>query len=132
MSIQSTVRFSLRTALGLLVAGACLTATSGIASADGVDPLDTNNSRTSDPFSEQTDDSYAPFFDMMHRVQLGNIRSASEYSKDQQNSLGSAASDFRTRQREALQQGQSSQLEPATPSAAPLQNSAVDQPTVNP
>jgi hypothetical protein len=88
-------------ALGLLISGALATS----AMAQGVDPLDANSRRNQDPFSN-TDNGYEPFFDMMHRVQLGNVRSVSEYSKDQQENIGSQASDFRERQRLLMQQGQ--------------------------
>lgn len=102
------------TILGLLVAGTCLTARMGVAVAqEGADPLDANNERTSDPFSGGSSGQYSSFFDMMHRVQLGNIRSVSEFSQDQQQNIGNAAQDFRTRQREMLQQ--STQPNPAAP-----------------
>jgi hypothetical protein len=108
-------------ALGLLVSGALATS----AVAQGVDPLDANNRRNQDPFSN-TDNNYEPFFDMMHRVQLGNVRSVSEYSKDQQENIGSQASDFRERQRALMEQGQSptgaTQPQPAPAPVQPPSN----------
>lgn len=89
------------------------------ASAQGTDPLDVSRERTSDPFSNQNS-GYEPFFDMMHRVQLGNIRTVSEYGKDQQESLGSEASDFRQRQIQLIQQQGTPNPVPAT---QPMPNS---------
>ena len=88
-------------ALGLLTA-CTLTSLASRATADGVDP----------------------FFDIMHRAQLGNIRSLPEYSKDQQENLGSEASDFRTRQRALILQNQqqpqqSGSTTPAQPGTNP-------------
>jgi hypothetical protein len=104
--------------IGLLVAGTCLTTQIGIASAQGVDPLDSNSARDSDPFSTR-DNSYSPFFNMMHRIQLGNVRSVSEFSQDQQESLGSEATDFRNRQRRLIEQNQQTPVETLEPSAVP-------------
>ncbi|MFM7427928.1 MAG: hypothetical protein ACKO7W_23505 [Elainella sp.] len=87
--------------LGLSI-GAVGQATVGLA--QGVDPLDANERRTADPFSNTETTTTDTFFDLMHRVQLGTVRSVSEYGRDQQENIGSQASDFRTRQRELLQQ----------------------------
>ncbi|MCU0523757.1 MAG: hypothetical protein MUF72_02920 [Elainella sp. Prado103] len=97
---------------GILIGGWGWIATQP-AVAQGTDPLDVSRQQTSDPFSNQNS-GYEPFFDMMHRVQLGNIRTVSEYGKDQQESLGSEASDFRQRQLQMIQQ----QSNPASPAAA--------------
>lgn len=43
-------------------------------------------------------------FEMMHRAQQGQIRTSSEFSQDQQQSISNEAADFRTRQQEAYQQ----------------------------
>lgn len=99
MGMQS--KFAL---LGLLTAGVLVVGLAPRAAADGIDPLDANRRRTEDPLSNQVSPTSDPFFDMMHRVQLGNIRSLPEYSKDQQENIGSQASDFRNRQRELIQQ----------------------------
>ncbi len=102
-------------ALGLLTAGA-LTSLAPRAMADGVDPLDANRRRTEDPFSNQNSPTSSdPFFDIMHRAQLGNIRSLPEFGQDQQENIGSQASDFRTRQRELILQNQQQQTEGAVP-----------------
>jgi hypothetical protein len=107
---------SVRSAVGLFVTGTCILAGTSTVFAQ-IDPLDVNNERTSDPFSERGgDNSTDAFFDMMHRVQLGNIRTMSEFGKDQRESIGTEAEDFRTRQREAYeQQGQPGLSDGATP-----------------
>lgn len=116
--------FAMKTAglVGMLVASAGLLVSTGSALAQTGDPLDDNNSRTSDPFSNQNS-GYGGFFDMMHRVQRGTIRSTSEYSQDQQESLGSEAQNFRMRQMERInQQSAPATTPPATvsnPTAAP-------------
>jgi hypothetical protein len=57
-------------------------------------------------------------FDLMHKMQQGSIRSQSEFGQDQQNSLGTAASDFRSRQMQLLrQQGQSGTANSTVPEA---------------
>lgn len=132
MSIQSRFqKFSVQ-AVGLLAIGVCLVAANA-ASAQSTDPLDTNNERTSDPFNSLDNNDYSPFFNIMHRMQLGNIRSVSEFSQDQQQSLGTEASDFRARQLQQINQ-QGAVTAPGTPapgtgtpSATPLQNPTVQQ-----
>jgi hypothetical protein len=53
-------------------------------------------------------------FDLMHRAQMGNIRSLSEYSTDQDQSLNDAAAKFRQRQLEMMKnQNQASPVNPA-------------------
>ncbi len=108
--------------LGLLVAAM---GSASSAFAQGVDPLDANNQRNSDPFSNtEGNNTTDTFFDLMHRVQLGTVRSVSEYGRDQQENIGSQASDFRTRQRQMLEQGQNSAA-PTTPiQTAPVQTPA--------
>lgn len=65
-----------------------------------------SSDRASDPFSSNSDQ-LGGLFNLMHKFQQGSIRSGSEFSQDQQSSIGSAASDFRTRQLQLLhQQGQ--------------------------
>ncbi|NJO79750.1 MAG: hypothetical protein HC827_15395 [Cyanobacteria bacterium RM1_2_2] len=99
---------------GLLMTGACWLASTSMVFAQ-VDQLDVNNERTSDPFSERGGSNNDAFFDMMHRVQLGNIRTMSEFGQDQQESIGTEAEDFRARQRAVLEQ----QSQPASEELAP-------------
>jgi hypothetical protein len=104
--------------LGFLITGTGWLAGTSVVFAQ-VDPLDVNNERTTDPFSEQGGNSSNTFFDMMHRVQLGNIRTLSEFGKDQQESLGTEAEDFRTRQRAVLEQQNQLGSDGLSPSVAP-------------
>lgn len=124
---------SVRRAVGLFITAACLTAgvclvtgTKALAqdAPQGPDPLDENKEQYSDPFSGRDQNQYTPFFNMMHRMQLGTIRSVSEFDQDQQQNIGTAASDFRTRQQERLQQqGQASPaITPTQTTPAPTSN----------
>lgn len=106
---------------GLLTTGALIVSLAPRAVADGIDPLDVNRRRTADPLSNQASPASDPFFDMMHRVQLGNIRSLPEYSRDQQENIGSQASEFRNRQRQIMQQQSS-------PTAVPTSTQSDSQP----
>lgn len=120
MKVSSKLfHISARSGLGLLITAVCWLAGTSIVSAQNIDPLDANNERTSDPFSERGGNSNDTFFDMMHRVQLGNIRSVSEFEQDQQESLGTAAEDFRARQRAVLEQQTGTGADGLTPSAVP-------------
>lgn len=63
-------------------------------------------------------------FELMHRAQQGTIRNRYEFMQEQQQNILDEASDFRTRQQDALQQPNLAQpaaqpSEPATPSAQP-------------
>ena len=128
MAIQfRSPSFLAQLVLGFTVIGGCLSLTAGLAAAQSTDPLDTHNEQTSDPFTADPSDNNSTFFDIMHRVQLGNIRSVSEFSRDQQGSIGSEASGFRERQRALLQGEQPEQPQPVTPAPA-----AEPTPAVNP
>jgi hypothetical protein len=119
MKISSKLfHISARSGFGLLITAACWVAGTSTLSAQ-IDPLDANNERTTDPFSERGGNSSDAFFDMMHRVQLGNIRSMSEFGQDQRESLGTAAEDFRARQRAVLEQQTQTGADGLTPSAVP-------------
>lgn len=110
-------------ALGLSLVGGISISTSA-ASAQSVDPLDDNQNRTEDPFSNNNSNQYSPFFNMMHRVQLGTIRSISEYGQDQQEQIGTEAQDFRTRQMQMIQQNGQAPTGTMTPTA-PVQTTPV-------
>lgn len=57
-------------------------------------------------------------YDLIHQLQLGPLPSMSEFNQQQQRTINSAASDFRTRQLELLrQQNQSPQMSPVAPQA---------------
>lgn len=122
LNLQTKLRKATGIVLGLLVGGAGWTVCMKAALAQSLDPLDNHNERTSDPFSGQNGGSYEPFFDMMHRVQLGNIRSVSEYSKDQQENVGSEAANFRARQMQLINQQNGQPVPGVTePTAEPTQ-----------
>lgn len=71
-----------------------------------VDPnplQDLNQEQNRDPFSRSNDeDAYGGIMELMHRAQLGNIRSTSEFSTEQNRSLNDAAAQFRKRQLEMI------------------------------
>ena len=50
--------------------------------------------------------SMGTMFDLFHRAVLGVPRSSSDFGQEQQNSIGTEASDFRQRQQELLRQQQ--------------------------
>ncbi len=81
-----------------------------------VNPLqDLNPDNNRDPFSRANDgEAMNGIFDLMHRAQMGNIRSLSEYSTEQDQSLNDAAAKFRQRQLEMMKnQNQASPVNPA-------------------
>jgi len=76
-----------------------------------VNPLDEFNSQQSnDPFSSRNDSSLG-MMDLIRRVTT-NTRSWDDYTTDQNESLNSAAAQFRARQRQLIQ----NQQQPTTPS----------------
>ncbi|MBE9189235.1 hypothetical protein IQ230_02395 [Gloeocapsopsis crepidinum LEGE 06123] len=69
--------------------------------------------RNSDPFSSQnTNDSWG-MFDLIHRAQLGTMRDPYEYANEQNQNINSAASAFRERQRQLMQQPSQQPVAPA-------------------
>jgi hypothetical protein len=73
-------------------------------------------------FNSSNSDELSGMFDLFHRAVLGNPRSSSEFRQEQQNSIGSEASDFRQRQQELLRQRQ-----PSTPTTTPQSTPATPQ-----
>lgn len=127
MNRQSNLHLNVTSvALGLVIGGLGWVVSINEASAQGTDPLDINNQRTSDPFSDDSS-GYQPFFDMMHRVQLGNIRSVSEYSQDQQEHMGSEAENFRMRQIELINQQDGQNSVDVEPGVVPAQQAMPSQ-----
>jgi hypothetical protein len=70
-------------------------------------------------FSSGNSGDLGSMFDLFHRAVLGSPRSSSEFGREQQNSIGSEASDFRQRQQELLRQQQGSPNSP-NPQASPV------------
>lgn len=67
-----------------------------------VNPLeDLNSEQSSDPFS-RTGSSFG-VFDLIHRANLGSGPNPDEYSSQQNESLNTAAAEFRKKQQERLQ-----------------------------
>lgn len=81
--------------------------------ASGLSDPDSSDAKAT-PFSNSSS-AFGGMFQLMHQLQMGQIRSSSEFSQDQQQSLGTAAQDFRERQRQMLQQGQ----QPGGPAMTP-------------
>jgi hypothetical protein len=82
------------------------------------DPLrDLNQERNRDPFSRgDTGEAMSGLMDIMHRAQMGNIRSAGDYATDQNRSLDDAAAKFRQQQLQMMQnQNRSQPNNPANP-----------------
>ncbi len=73
-----------------------------------------NGSSSANPLQDfQTKDSSDPFsdrggglnvLDLIHRSQLGNLRSLEDFSAEQHQNLNDAAAEFRAKQRQLLQQ----------------------------
>jgi|GEM_PF-2179918 hypothetical protein len=59
-------------------------------------------------------------YDLFHRLQMGPMPSMSEFNREQQRTINSAASDFRARQLELLRQQNPQMQTPQTTPAAPL------------
>lgn len=72
-----------------------------------VDPnplQDLNQEQNRDPFSRGNDeDAYGGIMQLMHRAQMGTIRSTNEFYTEQDRSLNDAAAQFRQRQLERIQ-----------------------------
>lgn len=87
------------------------------APSDRVEPLqDFNPQQNQDPFARGAEqDSFGGgIFDLIHRAQMGNIRSINEYSSEQNQSINDAAAQFRARQRQMMLQNQQ-QVNPVNP-----------------
>ncbi|MUL38784.1 hypothetical protein [Gloeocapsopsis dulcis] len=69
--------------------------------------------RNSDPFSSQNANDSWGMFDLIHRAQLGTMRDPYEYANEQNQNINSAASAFRERQRQLMQQSSPQQVAPA-------------------
>ena len=69
-----------------------------------VNPLQNFGSeQNSDPFSGENEADSFGVFDLIHRANLGNTRSLSDYSTEQNENLDAAAAQFRLRQRQQIQ-----------------------------
>lgn len=86
-----------------------------------VKPTDTFQEQNLDPFSGARDGGSSGLMDILHRVQLGNIRSLNEYSAEQSQNMDKAAEQFRCLQLARLQNQdqQAAALSCGSPSANP-------------
>jgi hypothetical protein len=77
--------------------------------------------RNSGSFNSNSSGDLGGMFDLFHRAVLGVPRSGSEFRQEQQQQIGSEASDFRQRQQELLQQqsGGSTTTPQNVPQSAP-------------
>ncbi|MGL5922955.1 hypothetical protein [Chroococcidiopsis sp.] len=84
------------------------------------EPLrDLNQEQNRDPFSRgDTGDAMSGLMDIMHRAQMGNIRSAGDFATEQNQSLDDAAAKFRQQQLQRIQQNPS---QPNNPTNQPRQ-----------
>jgi hypothetical protein len=71
-------------------------------------------------FGSSSSGDLGSMFDLFHRAVLGVPRSSSEFGREQQNSIGSEASDFRQRQQELLRQRQQGNVNAPNPQVAPV------------
>ena len=87
--------------------------------ASEANPLkDFGSQSTNDPFAVDTEqDSFGGVYDLIHRAQQGNIRSADDFSTEQSQSLDEAAAGFRAKQRQLIQDQQ--QVSPVIPASMP-------------
>ena len=68
-----------------------------------VNPLQDFQPQQGDPFSSRNDNPTGSLFDLIHRAQLGNSRSAEEFNTDKNQSLNDAATEFRKKQQQRIQ-----------------------------
>ena len=68
-----------------------------------VNPLQDFQPQQGDPFSSRNDNPTGSLFDLIHRAQLGNSRSAEEFNTDKNQSLNDAAMEFRKKQQQRIQ-----------------------------
>ena len=83
-----------------------------------VNPLeDLNSEQSSDPFSRTNEANSFGSFDLIHRANLGSGPNIEEYSSQQDESLNTAAAEFRKKQQERLRVQQ--QATPTNPVTTP-------------
>lgn len=68
-----------------------------------VNPLQDFQPQQGDPFSSRNDNPTGSLFDLIHRAQLGNSRSAEEFNTEKNQSLNDAAAQFRKKQQQRIQ-----------------------------
>ena len=87
---------------------------------NNVNPLqDLQKIDNSDPF---TGSAGIDVFDIIHNSRLGNKRDMKEYMLEQRNSLNDAATQFRNKQKELIEQPQNTTGNTLTPSTSSMEN----------
>jgi|SRR6478672_13548477 len=114
-----------RTSLGVLVSlgvAACVFPQATLAQLGQVQPSgNLQDEPVADPFSGRNDGGGLGVFDLIHRAQLGNLRSLEDYSTEQRQNLNDATADFKRQQMERLRklnQVQSVPIQPVIPPVA--------------
>jgi hypothetical protein len=110
---------SISIVLSTLVGTVLVSPIPAIAQSTNSDALQRTGSSDQDP--NAFGDTGLDMFDLIHRAQQGAIRNPYEFSQEQQNNINSEADNFRTRQREALEQ-QPGNTPPATAPVTPPQS----------
>ncbi|MBD1919563.1 hypothetical protein H6F77_00295 [Microcoleus sp. FACHB-831] len=115
MKIKTHLALSLLAGMG--IAFSCVPQTV-LAQTGDAQPLQDfqQNQQNKDPFSSSSEGESMGVFDLIHRAQLGNLRSYDEFSAEQGKNIDSAAAKFRSLQRERLRNlNQGTGVSPATP-----------------
>jgi len=76
------------------------------------------NEESSDFFSNRDNGGINSMLDLIHNANFGSIRTQEQFRQDQQQSINSAAQEFRDRQQQLLRQSQSTNP-PTTPAPVP-------------
>ena len=112
-----------KTSLGVLVGmgvTACLLPQPTFAQVGTIQPsADLQDQQNNDPFSRANDGGCLGVFDLIHRAQMGNLRSVDEFTSEQRQNLTDASADFRRQQLERLRQlNELESVQPVNPPAA--------------
>lgn len=107
MLVKSCIKLFLGTVAGISLFSLLLPQSIWAQTATEVNPLQDFDPQlqNQDPFSSDSDP-VGSIFDLMHRAQQGNIRSANEYSAEQDKVINDAAAQFRSMQLQRIQKQQ--------------------------
>ena len=111
ISASSLTKIFFSAVVGISLATLSLPQTTWAQATTDAEPLrDLNQDRNRDPFSRgDTGDAMSGLMDIMHRAQMGNIRSAGDFATEQNQSLDDAAAKFRQQQLQMMQNQNRSQ-----------------------
>jgi hypothetical protein len=114
---SSLAKICFSTVAGISLATSLLPQPAWAQATTDADPLrDLNQEQNRDPFSRgDTGNAMSGLMDIMHRAQMGNIRSAGDFATEQNQSLDDAAAKFRQQQIQMMQQNRSQPNNPANP-----------------